>query len=107
MSTTLADVRRLVAAGDVIVSAHGEIELTNDAIELVDLRATIDDGTVVETTPRTRKDRASSCCNATQTGDRCTFCGGSAKDRRAPRVLITAYRPDPGKWSRDFLTRRS
>lgn len=51
MSATLAAVQALVAAGEVVVSAHGERELATDAIEISALILTIGDALVVEDYP--------------------------------------------------------
>jgi hypothetical protein len=32
---------------------------------------------------------------------------GIPRGQTAPAVLVTAYRPDPARWSEDFLRRRS
>ena len=32
---------------------------------------------------------------------------GIPKGARSPAVLVTAYRPDPAKWSSDFIRRMS
>ena len=31
---------------------------------------------------------------------------GIPKDHDGPAVIVTAYRPDPGRWSEDFMRRR-
>lgn len=31
---------------------------------------------------------------------------GIPKDQASPAVLVTAYRPDPARWTDDFLRRR-
>jgi hypothetical protein len=78
MSTLLASIQELVGAGKVRVSAHGFEELASDDITLSGLLSS----TV-------------------------HVLWGIAKNAPDMATLITAYRPDPDRWSKDFLRRKS
>jgi hypothetical protein len=106
MSVTLSAIRPLVAAGDVVVSAHGQKELDDDGIELIDLAATIDDAVVVEDYPGYAKGPCVLVLQRDASGEPVHVLWGTRAGTTRPAVLITAYRPDPSRWSDDFLTRR-
>ena len=63
MSVILSAIRPLVAAGDVVVSAHGQKELDDDGIELTDLAATI--ALPVAKPPDTRHKNFANCLRLT------------------------------------------
>jgi hypothetical protein len=106
MSATLTAVQALVEAGDVIVSAHGEKELANDGIDITELTAAIRAALVVEEYPTYAKGPCVLVLQRDAAGRPVHVLWGIRKGTSRPAVVITAYRPDPVKWSADFLTRR-
>ena len=97
----------LVEAGDVVISAHGERELASDAIDVSGLIDTIRDALVVEDYPAYAKGPCELVLQRDATGRPVHVLWGTRKGTTRPAVLITAYRPDPVRWSTDFLTRRA
>jgi hypothetical protein len=107
MSQALDKVRTLIAAGDVRVSSHGYDELAEDRIVIRDLIAGIGTAVVVEDYPDYAKGPCVLVLQHDHSGKPVHVVWGIPKGKDSPAVLVTAYRPDPALWSRDFLRRRS
>lgn len=105
MSGTLDLVRACVKRGEVRVSRHGAAELRSDGIEL----AAVLDSTVtsVEDYPSAFKGPTILALHVLDDGTPIHVVWGFAVGRTTPAVLVTAYRPDPQRWSVDFTTRRA
>ena len=82
-SETFLRVLELFARREVLISDHGYDELAADGILVTDVLEGVLHGTPVEHTRHI------------------------IRVLRAGAVVITAYRPDPGRWSQDFLRRQS
>jgi hypothetical protein len=107
MSQTLDKVRTLIAAGDAKVSSHGYDELAEDGIMVRDLIGGIEAASVVEDYPDYAKGPCVLVLQHDRSGKPVHVVWGIPKGKDSPAVLVTAYRPDPALWSRDFLRRRS
>ena len=105
--STFARVCALVARGEVIVSAHGYDELAADDIIFGELLVGIARGRVVEDNPLFPKGPCVLILQRDGNDDPVHVLWGIPKGRDTPAVLVTAYRPDAGRWSSDFLTRRA
>lgn len=105
MSETLNIVKRLVAAGEVWISEHGYDELASDQISVREVLGGIGHSTVVEDYPGFTKGPAVLVLQFDMQGRAVHVVWGIPKGRLRPAVLVTAYRPDPRKWSRDFRKR--
>ena len=77
-STTFLKIKKLIEKEKVLISNHGYDELATDGLGVGEILQTIDSAVVLEDYPDFRK---------------------------GPVVLITAYRPDPERWSEDFTRR--
>ena len=106
MGTLLAIIQELVSAGKIRVSAHGFEELASDDITLGELLDGLPKAVTVEEYQDYHKGP-------------CVLVVQSANDRSTVHVLwgiannaphmsthITAYLPDPDRWSKDFLRRK-
>jgi len=107
MSRTLDKIRMLVGSGDTVVSAHGYDELAEDAIAVRDLIAGIAAASVVEDYPNYGKGPCVLVLEQDSVGKPVHVVWGIPKGKDRPAVLVTAYRPDPKRWSDDFLRRRT
>lgn len=105
MSETLRQVRALVLAGDYIVSRHGFRELANDDIFADDVIAGIRGAVLVEDYPDSRKEPSVLILQSDRHGP-VHVMWGVPKATGRPAMLVTAYRPDPRRWSADFMQRR-
>jgi hypothetical protein len=105
MSETLRRVQSLVLAGDYVVSRHGFRELANDAISTDDVIAGVMAAVLVEEYPDSRKEPSVLTLQSDRDGA-VHVMWGIPKATGRPAILVTAYRPDPRRWSADFMQRR-
>lgn len=106
MSRTLQRIQLLIEQGDVRISAHGYEELAADAIATRDVVAGSKDAIIVEEYPEYAKGEAVLVLQYDSKGAPVHVLWGIPKGQSSPAVLVTAYRPDPRRWSSDFLRRR-
>ena len=106
MSRTLQQVLILIENGDVRVSAHGYDELADDSITVREVVPGVVDAVVVEDYPEYGKGPAVLVLQHDAAGEPIHVLWGIPKGHASPAVLVTAYRPDPQRWSGDFLRRR-
>jgi hypothetical protein len=105
VSNTLQQVAALVAKGDVRVSDHGYDELAADGILVRDLIAAVQAAQVVEDYPDFRKGACVLVLQRDRDGKPVHVLRGIPKGQAGPAVLVTAYRPDPARWSGDMKRR--
>ncbi len=106
MDSTFSRIQELVVAGDVRISDHGYDELADDGILAGEVLTGTKTATVVEDYPEYPKGPCVLVLMKDGEGRAIHAIWGIPKDRTAPAVLVTAYRPDPAKWSNDFKRRR-
>ena len=106
MSKTLSRVQTLVAEGDVRISAHGYDELADDDIYAADALAGIRSASVIEDYPNSAHGPSVLVLQTDAEGRPIHVVWGIPKGRETPATMITAYRPDPTRWSADFLKRK-
>ena len=106
MSETLRRVVGLTQNGDVRISAHGYDEMAEDGILAGEVLDGVAAAIVVEDYP----EYAKGPCVLVRQFDRSErpihAVWGIPKGRTSPAVLVTAYRPDPARWTDDFLRRK-
>jgi hypothetical protein len=106
MSVTLETVKGLVVAGNVRISEHGYDELAEDHIAAREIISGLAEAVVVEDYSEFPKGPAVLVLQYDHTNRPIHVVWGIPRGHSSPAVLVTAYRPDPRRWSEDFLERR-
>jgi len=106
MSQTLQQVRELVARREIQVSDHGYDELADDNIFIDDIVAGIDKAVMIEDYPTYHKGPCVLVLQHDGQGQPIHVVWGIPKGAISPAVVVTAYRPDPNRWSADLLRRK-
>ena len=106
MSATFERIRALVRSGDIEISDHGYDEMSDENILVRDVIAGVLDGSVVEDYPTYAKGPCVLVLQFDHDRRPLHVVWGIPKNLSAPAVVVTAYRPDPERWSEDFLRRK-
>lgn len=107
MSATLARIKTLIARGEVKVSDHGYDELSADGILVRDLIDGVPDAEMLEDYPDYPKGPCVLVLQSAADQSPIHAVWGIPKGETTPAVLVTAYRPDAGKWTKDFRRRKT
>jgi Domain of unknown function (DUF4258) len=106
VSETLRRVQALVRRGEIEVSRHGLQELMGDGILLADIIAGVASARAIEDYPDYHKGASVLALQSDGSGRLIHVVWGIERDTIGPAVVVTAYRPDPRRWSDDFTRRR-
>jgi hypothetical protein len=106
VSDTLIAVQVLVAEGKVRISEHGYDELADDSIFALDVLNGVDSAVAVEDYPQFAKGPSVLVLQKDRSGKPIHVLWGIPKGHTEPAVVVTAYRPDPSRWSNDFTKRK-
>jgi hypothetical protein len=106
LSETLETIRTLVAAGQVRISDHGYDELAADGVYVRDIIAGVAEAAVVEDYPAFPKGPAVLVLQWDRDAKPVHVVWGIPRGFTFPAVVVTAYRPDPGRWDDTFTKRR-
>jgi hypothetical protein len=106
MSETLQKIVHLINEGEIRISAHGYDELATDDILVRDVTDSVITAILVEDYPDYHKGPAVLVLQQDGNGRPIHVLWGIPKGATSPAVLVTAYRPDPNRWSADFLRRK-
>lgn len=107
MSTTFERILELVACGEIKISEHGYDETAADNILITDIVSGVTQAIIVESYPNYAKGPCVLVLQIDQDHRPIHVLWGIPKNKTSPAVVITAYRPDPAKWSADFLRRKA
>lgn len=105
MSETLEAIKAPVREGDVRISEHGYDELADDEIPVEDVLAGVDEAIVVEDYPEFEKGPCVLVLEFDSDAKPIHVVWGIPRGHSRPAVVVTAYRPDPKRWSEDFQER--
>ena len=106
MSETLRRIRALVGRREVRVSDHGYDELAADGILVREVVGGVDQAQVLEDYPKYPKGPCVLVLQRDAAGSPIHVVWGIPKGKTSPAVVVTAYRPDPERWTEDFQRRR-
>ena len=105
MGILFDQIKGLVKSGNILISAHGYDELANDGIFIKDV-IRVEEARLITEYP----DHGKGPCMLVLQNDRNNLpihaVWGIPAGKESPAVLVTAYRPDPDAWNKDFTTRK-
>jgi hypothetical protein len=106
VSTIFDKILSLIKKEDILISDHGYDELAEDNIFIRDIMKSMNMSIVIEEYPDYPKGPCVLLLQKDAQSKPLHTVWWIPKGESSPAVLITAYRPDPKKWSKDFLRRK-
>jgi hypothetical protein len=105
MNETFERIRELVARREIRISDHGYDELVTDDIFIEDILAGVSEAVVIEDYPTYPKGPCVLVLQRDGQRQPIHVVWGIPRGAASPAVVVTAYRPDPDRWSADFMRR--
>lgn len=105
MGRTFQLVLELISRLEIRISDHGYDELAEDAIPIGDILGGVRDGTVIEDYPEFYRGPCVLVLQKDRQGYPIHVVWGIPIRASTPAVLVTAYRPQPERWTEDFTRR--
>ena len=105
MAGTLERIEALAAAGEVLLSQHAYDRLRVHGISAADIEAGIAAAVEIEDYPEYHKGPSVLVLQEDASGQPVHVLWGLRSGTTTPAVVVTAYRPDPSRWTTDFRRR--
>ena len=105
MSDTFRRIVDLARRGEVKISEHGYDEISEEGLFVRDIVSNAHNGRLVEDYPDFPKGPCVLVLQQDSDGNPIHVVWGIPKGHISPAVVITAYRPDPKRWTSDFMRR--
>jgi hypothetical protein len=105
VADTLARIKALAASGQTLLSQHAYMRMAKGGISAAEIEAGVADGVEVEEYPDYHKGPSVLVLQEDAIGQPVHVLWGIRKGSTAPAIVVTAYRPDPSRWSPDFRRR--
>jgi len=106
MSVTFEKILELVEKKEVRISDHGYDELAEDSIRVRSIIHSVKDAVIVEDYPDYPKGSCVLVLQKDQDKQPIHVVWGIPKGSESPAVVVTAYHPDPERWTEDLLRRK-
>ncbi|MCC6791451.1 MAG: DUF4258 domain-containing protein [Thermomicrobiales bacterium] len=106
MSETLARVKELVSLGRVRPSSHGYSELNGDGILYAEVLTGLPEAVVVEDYPDAMRGPTVLSLQRDAAGHPIHIVWGFRREDPTIATIVTGYRPNPSRWSADFMRRK-
>ena len=107
MNDTWEKLLNLVQRGEMMVSEHGYEEIAADDIRVRDIVSGVANAEVIEDYPEYRKGPCVLVLQSDRDWRPIHAVWGIPRGFSSPAVLITAYRPNPERWTDDFRRRKA
>ena len=106
MSETFRRIVDLVPRGEIRISEHGYDEIAEEGLFVRDIVSDVSNGRLVEDYPDFPKGPCVLVLQKDCNGNPIHVVWGIPIGQVSPAVVVTAYRPDPKRWTSDFMRRR-
>ena len=106
MSVIFDKVLELAEKKEIRISDHGYDELAEDSIFARDIIDSVKDAVTVEDYPDYPKEPCVLVLQKDQDNQPIHVVWGIPMGCETPAVVVTAYRPDPDRWTEDLLRRK-
>jgi hypothetical protein len=105
MGDTLPRIKALAASGEVVLSLHAYDRLAENGISVTDIEAGVGGAEELEDYPEYHKGPSVLALQQDANGEAIHVLWGVRKGTTTPAIVVTAYRPDPSRWTADFRRR--